>query len=99
MRKLVSLGLFALMISISSNTAFAGNVGDCGFLKDKNLDDYVPGLYGICIAWHNASANGDVNALAALEEKWSKKGGEWPIPGSENDTVPDGSQEWFACPC
>ena len=47
MRKLVSLGLFALMISIFSNTAFAGSVGDCDILKDKSLGDYVPGLYGI----------------------------------------------------
>lgn len=99
MRKLFSLGLFALILSISSNTAFAGSVGDCGFLKDKSLQDYVPGLYGICVAWHNASANGDDNALAALEEKWSKKGGEGPIPGSENDTGPDAGQQWFECPC
>ena len=99
MRNLVWLGLFALMTSIPSNSAFAGSIGDCDFLKDKSLEDYVPGLYGICVAWHNASANGNENALAALEAKWFRTGGEGPIPGSEPDATPDGDPQWFECPC
>jgi hypothetical protein len=97
MRKLVSLGLFALMISIFSGSAFGGNVEECNFLKDKKLDGYVPGLYGICIAWHNASANGNENALINLEEKFAKKGG-GTIPGSGGGGD-EGGDQWFECPC
>lgn len=98
MRKLVSLGLLALLFSMVSGPVFGGNVGACDFLKDKEADDYVPGLYGICVAWHNASANGDERALASLEERYARKSGGDPVPGSGPD-VGQGDDLWFECPC
>ena len=45
MRKIISLGLFALMLSIFSSQVLAGNADKvCGPLKNKGADNYVPGL-------------------------------------------------------
>jgi hypothetical protein len=78
MRKLVSLGLFALMFSIFSGHVFAGNVDLCEPLKDKTVDGYIPGLYGLCTAWHNA----DDAAKDRIAERFAAKGG-GIIPGSD----------------
>ena len=85
MRKIISLGLFALMLSIFSSQVFAGDVGACDELTDPDSDPdiYAPGLYGLCVAWHNANENG----RAAIEKNYSKRGG-GTIPGSG-----------FSCPC
>lgn len=98
MRKLVLLGFLALTFSLFSSSAFSGNVDDCDFLKNKHLEDYTPGLYGICVAWHNASKNGDERALARLEQKYSDRSGGDPIPGSADDDK-DGQDPFFECPC
>lgn len=93
MRKVISLGLLALMFSLLSGQVFAGNIEECNYLKDKNHDDYAPGLYGLCVAWHNA----DEDAAVALAEKFLDRAG-FKVPGSE--VVPDTKNEPdFYCPC
>jgi len=84
MRKLISLGLFALMFSIFSSQVFAGNVDECKNLKDKTHVDYAPTLYGLCVAWHNA----DENAKDRIAENYRRKSGGDEVPGSSQD-----------CPC
>jgi hypothetical protein len=69
MRRIISLGLFALMVSFFSSTVFAGNVEDCEFLKG---DDYTKGLYGLCIAYYNA---GNDNARERIAANFNKKAG------------------------
>lgn len=93
MRKVISLGLLALMFSLLSGQVFAGNIEECNYLKDKNHPDYAPGLYGLCVAWHNA----DENAADALADKFFDRAG-FAVPGSE--VVPDPNNEPdFYCPC
>lgn len=81
----VALGLLALSLGFSANSAFAGNVEECEVLKDG----YTKGLYGLCIAWHNA---GNDNARDRILDKYEGKAGpgDPPMPGTE-DEVP--------CPC
>lgn len=50
MRNLVSLGLFALTLSMFSSQVLASNVQACDDLKDS-----TKGLHGLCVAWHNAN--------------------------------------------
>jgi hypothetical protein len=50
MRKSFILGLLALLFGFLSNTALAGNVQECEFLKDG----HTKGLYGLCTAYANA---------------------------------------------
>jgi len=90
MRKVISLGLSGLMFALVSGQVFAGNIEDCDFLKDKNHPDYQPGLYGLCVAWHNA----DDNAADKLADKFFERAG-FVVPGSEDpNTEPS-----FDCPC
>lgn len=81
----VALGLLALSLGFSANSAFAGNVEECEVLKDG----YTKGLYGLCIAWHNA---GNDNSRERILDNYEKKAGpgDPPMPGTE-DEVP--------CPC
>jgi hypothetical protein len=85
MRRIISLGLFALLVSIFSSTVFAGNDEDCVFLKG---DDYTKGLYGLCIAYYNA---GNDNARDRIAAKFNKNAdpGDPTLPLT--DEVP--------CPC
>jgi hypothetical protein len=78
MSKLVSLGLLALSVGFLSNTAFAGNdgVAACDYLKDKDSSYYMPSLYGLCVAWHNA----DEDARGDLADKFEQRAGYLP-PG------------------
>jgi hypothetical protein len=89
MRKNLLRGLFALVLVSMSTQAFAGNVDACDFLKDKLHPDYAPGLYGLCVAWNNASANGDQVAMDQIAGKFADKSGGLTVPGSS----------LFACPC
>jgi len=84
MRKIISLGLFALMLSMFSSSAFAGNVEDCEFLKDGN---YSKGLYGLCIAyWNTTNAKAQEKILANYDKK---AGPDDPVmPGTEDEVVP-----------
>jgi hypothetical protein len=90
MRKLISLSLMVLLFSLFSVPAFAGNAEDCNYLKDKKHPDYAPGLYGLCVAWHNA----DEKAADALADKFFNRAG-FPVPGSEEPN----SESQFDCPC
>jgi hypothetical protein len=90
MRESIILGLLALAFGIFGSTAFAGNVEDCEFLKDKSHPDYAPGLYGLCVAWHNA----DEDAKDELADMFFDRAG-FEVPGSdEPEDPPD-----FLCPC
>jgi hypothetical protein len=74
MRKIFSLGLFALMLSIFSGQALAGNALDCELLKQtKNKS-----LYGLCVAWHNA----DETAKLGIADKFFDRAG-FTVPGSD----------------
>ena len=90
MRKMISLSLMAFLFSLSSISAFAGNAEDCDYLKNKNDPDYAPGLYGLCVAWHNA----DEQAADKLADKFFNRAG-FPVPGSEEPN----SEPQFDCPC
>jgi hypothetical protein len=83
--KPVALGLLALSLGFSASSAFAGNVEECEFLKDG----YTKGLYGLCIAWHNAGSD---NARDRILDKYEDKAGpgDPPMPGTD-DEIP--------CPC
>jgi len=91
MRKFFALGLLALLLGLFSISAFAGNAAECDYLKDKEDNpehpdyEYQPGLYGLCIAWHNA----DEEARVALGEKFLERAG-FEVPGSESG---------LQCPC
>jgi hypothetical protein len=90
MRKVISLGLSGLLFALISGQVFAGNIEECDFLKDKKHPDYQPGLYGLCVAWHNA----DDNAADLLADKFFERAG-FVVPGSEDpNTEPS-----FDCPC
>ena len=93
MRKIISLGLFALMLSIFSGQVLAGNADEfCGPLKNKGADDYMPGLYGLCVAWHNA----DEKAKVKIGDKfYARAGFEVPRPIIK-EPEPDSD---FSCPC
>jgi hypothetical protein len=81
MRKLVSLGLFALTLSMFSSQVLASNVAACDEVKKAKK-----GLYGLCVAWHNADEEGK-NEIA---QKYRDRTGGDEVPGSS--TV-------FSCPC
>ena len=77
MRKIISLGLFALMLSIFSGQALAGDKAACDALRDPDSAIYAPRLFGLCVAWHNA----DVNGQAAIAANYSKRSGGDMVPG------------------
>lgn len=73
MRKLISLGMLALLISIFSSQVFASNAAACDEVK------LTKGLHGLCVAWHNANEKNKEKFAAKYREK---SGGE-EVPGSE----------------
>ena len=87
MSKLISLGVFALMLSIFSGQVFAGDAALCEPLKE----DQNKSLYGLCVAWHHA----DENARDRIADKYFDRSGGLPVPGSEE---PESEQDFF-CPC
>ena len=68
MRKIISLGLFALFLSILSNSVFAVPVdGKCEILKSK---DVTKGLYGLCVAyWNSEGSEGQDQILYLYNER------------------------------
>jgi len=84
------------MFSLFSSQIFAGNADECNFLKDKDDPAYTPGLYGLCIAWHNA----DEDDAEALADKFFERAG-FVVPGYP--VVPDINDDeqdlTFDCPC
>ena len=85
MRKLFSLGLLAILLSVPASPVFAGNVEECEVLKRGA----TKGLYKLCLAYHN-TANSD--AKERFLNKYNDKAGpdDPPMPGTEAG-VP--------CPC
>lgn len=94
MRKIISLGLFALMLSVFSSQVFAGKVGFCEDEKDELKSK---GLYGLCNAYWSAD---NENARTQILMNFVKKAGtsmdDPGMPGweSEQKSVQD-----FYCPC
>jgi hypothetical protein len=83
MRKIISLGLFALMISMFSSQVFAGKVDVC---EDEKAELKSAGLYGLCNAYWNATnENARERILANFEKKAGPNGP--GMPGLES------------CPC
>ncbi len=76
MRKLISLGLLAIIWSLLASPVVADGVEDCDVLVDA-----TPGLYGLCIAWHHA---GNENARQKILDNYDKIAvdGDLPMPGS-----------------
>jgi hypothetical protein len=87
MRKIISLGLFALILSIFSSQVFAGKVSFCEDKKDE-LKSY--GLYGLCNAYWNADDENDKGQILANFVK--KAGTSLDAPGMPGLTTAD-------CPC
>ena len=81
MRNLVSLGLFALTLSMFSSQVLASNVDACDEVKKAKK-----GLYGLCVAWHNADEEGK-NEIA---DRYRDRSGGDEVPGSTTA---------FSCPC
>ncbi|MFC1605719.1 hypothetical protein ACFL33_02500 [Pseudomonadota bacterium] len=67
MRKFISLGLFALVLTSLSAQLSAGHFEDCED-EFKAIFQEV-GAYGLCNAWHNAETDEDRTKFALLFEK------------------------------
>jgi hypothetical protein len=78
MRKIISLGLFALMLSIFSSQVFAGKVAVCEHQKDqlKSL-----GLYGLCNAYWNADEDKSQEGILNNYNMRALELGGPPMPG------------------
>ena len=87
MRNLVSLGLCALMFLLFSGQVFASNASAC---EEVNKDK---ALYGLCVAYHNASEQNK----AKLAAKYAERSGGSTVPGFIDQNTP--SEPDFYCPC
>jgi hypothetical protein len=85
MRKLVSLGLLALIFSMISSHSFASNVEACNPLKKAQK-----GLHGLCVAWHNADDKQKLKIEAKFADRATYSLLDFLFPDSESD---------FVCPC
>jgi len=87
MRKLYRLGMLTILLSLVASPVFAGNEPLCEPLKDGASK----GLYGLCIAYHNAENS---NAEQKILDNYNKKAGpgDPPMPGTE-------PEELVSCPC
>ena len=66
MRKLISLGILALLLSMLASPVLA-DLEDC---KDLKEDGITKGLYGLCIAYWNAdNGNSQERILANYNQK------------------------------
>jgi hypothetical protein len=74
MRKIIRLGLFALILSIFSSQVLASNVAACDEVKKSK------GLHGLCVAWHNAN---DKNKDKFADKYFERSGG-LSVPGSDS---------------
>jgi len=87
MRKLVSLSVLAVLLSVLAGTVFAGKVPVCEEIKG---DPAYKGLYGLCVAYWTVD---NENARDKILENFVKKAGPGgpPMPGLEPEEV--------TCPC
>jgi len=95
MRKLISLGLLAIVLSLVASPVFAGKEPLCEPLKE----DASKGLYGLCIAYHNAgnSNAGNSNAKQKILDNYNKKAGDPPVP--QMPGTEDERKKVTTCPC
>jgi hypothetical protein len=84
MRKLIKLGILAILLSLVASPVIAGNVTDCEVLKADNVSKV---LYGLCIAFWNAE---NANARQRILDNYNKK-----ATGDDDPAMPGGQ----ACPC
>lgn len=87
MRKLISLGLLALMFSLISGQVLAGKIQVC---EDIKYDPDYKGLYGLCNAYWNADND---TARAAILANFQEKA------GPDGPTMPGLKPEEPTCPC
>ena len=96
MRKLISLGLLALLLSIFASPVMAGGAAECDGLKE---DETAPrGLYGLCTAYYSAENGRGQERVEQLYAKKAIAAGYPPeIPRLELPQEPDPPE--VACPC
>jgi len=95
MRKIISLGLFALMLSIFSSQVLAGKIPGCEQIKNEPA---YKGLYGLCNAYWNAdNAVARAKILIAFERKAGTADGGPEMPDWETED-PD-KRDNVTCPC
>lgn len=88
MRQLVSLGLFALILSMFSSQALAASAEACDQVKKAKK-----GLYGLCVAWYNADEKGQAIIAAKFDARSD-------IPLSKIvDSQSEPPEQDFYCPC
>lgn len=82
MRKLISLGILALLMSVLASPVLA-DLQDCEYKRD----DLTKGLYSLCVAFYNA---GNENAKDRILENFRKKAGsDVEMPGLKTKPQPD----------
>jgi hypothetical protein len=93
MRKLISLGLLAFLLSVLASPVLAA-LQDC----EDERDNLTRGLYGLCVAYHNA---GNENVRDRILDNFTKKAGPGgpKMPGTELPQQPDPNPQEVACPC
>lgn len=89
MRKLFLLGFLGISFGFLASSATAGNVAACDEERATN-PDWPSGLYGLCVAYHNAAPGRAQDRIEQLyAEKARKAGYDDPvIPGAGT-----------SCPC
>ena len=99
MRKIVSLGLFALILSIFSSQVIAEKFDECEKIKN---DPAYKGLYGLCNAyWNVDDPVTKAEILANFEKKAGTDNGGPEMPGwvPVVPDVPDVPEPGLTCPC
>ena len=95
MRKLISLGVLTILLSMLASPAVAGSVKDCEVL---NEDGITKALHGLCIAYWGADNGRSQERILANYRKKMR-----PVdPGNRNVTGdPDmpGLVDDLSCPC
>jgi hypothetical protein len=95
MRKLISLGVLTILLSMLVSPAIAGSVEDCVVLKE---DGITKALHGLCIAYWGADNGRSQERILANYRKKMRT----VDPGNRNVTGdPDmpGLEDAVECPC
>jgi hypothetical protein len=88
MRKLISLGILALLLSMLASPVSAGDKGICMELKDDSK-----GLYGLCVAYQNTEDGSAKEKIMGNFTRRARNGETMPI------VVDPKKPEIVACPC
>jgi len=96
MRKLISLGVLTILLSMLASPAVAGSVEDCEVLEE---DGITKALYGLCIAYWGADNGRSQERILANYRKKMR-----PVdPGNRNGTgdpdMPGLVDDEVSCPC